>query len=256
MKPKFNFRVAIAMLSVLGFTATSQAAVIASDDFSYPNANDGLNGQNGGTGFSDAWSTNNQVKVIDGVIETRPYNTPYGTRTLAAPIADTGTLWVSFDWGYTSSPSANNWGGLTFFNSTLPSGNERLIIGNTYGQTTWGVGGAGISITQTTEASYSGMKTGVAKITMGTGATDTIELWVGEAGAPVNVSGVAMATALGLDLAGVDYIRVLGSKDTVSQMDNLIIADSISDVPAVIPEPSAALLGVLGLGLMLRRRRN
>lgn len=253
---------AICIIALTGMSV-SRAAVIASDDFnSYDDGNTTLDGGTGGTGFSSGWNVSNQINVTGGVLTTRPFNDPLATRTLSAPIADTGTLWISFDWGYTSAPGANDFSGLTLFDNVGGDGDggQRLFIGkdtrNVAEDPTsfWGVTGGGISDTFTSVLSHDGMKTGVAKITMGTGATDTIELWVGATGSPVNVSGTADLTVSGFNIQGVETVRILGDNITDSQFDNLIIGTTMADVDA-IPEPSVLLLSGLGSLLLLRRRR-
>ena len=97
------------------------------------------------------------------------------------------------------------------------------------------------------------MKTAVARITLGAStADDTLELWVGATGSPVNVSGAAMVTGNSLELGDVDRIRIMGNN--AQTFDNLVIGTTMADVDA-IPEPSAALLGGLGMLALLRRRR-
>lgn len=88
-----------------------------------------------------------------------------------------------------------------------------------------------------------GFKTGVARITLGAGATSTIDLWVGaDTVAPVNISGTAVASLSGLTLAGVDTLRLAAGNDETSY-DNLILATTSAEVGA-IPEPSTCALVV------------
>lgn len=230
---------------LLGSALLSQAAIIVSEDFSYGDG--GLNGQSGGTGFSTSWSSSSSVS---GGIAT---GTSDSTRDLSTAFAASGTLWVSFDWGYSGDPTENgSYGGITFY----IGGSEKFLIGNTWpgtGHDVWQMNGSA----QTAVTNYGGMKTGVARITLGAGATSTVELWVGATGSPVDVSGPAIATSTGRELAGVDRIRINGQDFGYSNpqsFDNLLIGTTMADVDAV-PEPSAALLGGLGLLGLLRRRR-
>ena len=88
----------------------------------------------------------------------------------------------------------------------------------------------------TTEPNHGGMKTGVAKITLGAGETSTVELWVGPTGSPVDVSAAPMATATGRDLDGVDSIRIMGSSFDANinqSFDNLLIGTTVADVDAI-----------------------
>jgi hypothetical protein len=237
---------AMALASMLGSAALSQATVIVSEDFSYGDG--GLNGQNGGTGFSNAWTSSSNV--TGGVVTG---NDP-STRSLSTAFASSGTLWLSFDWGYSVDPTEDgSYGGLTFY----IGGTEKFLIGNTWpgtGHDVWQMNGSA----QTSEVNYGGMKTGVAKITLGAGATSTVELWVGATGSPVDVSGGAMATSFNRDLAGVNGIRInggdFGNGANSQSFDNLLIGTTMGDVDA-IPEPSAALLSGLGMLCLLRRRR-
>ena len=213
MKVKNTHFAALICALLLGSAALSQAAVLVSEDFSY---GDGpLNGQNGGTGFSDAWSSS--VNVAGGVVGG---NSP-SFRNFSTAFASSGILWVSFDWGHDSS-TGSAYGGLTFY----VGGTEKFLIGNTWDPSTWNMNGA-----TPTSVSSVGIKTGVAKITLGAGATSTVELWVGAVGSPVDVSGPAMATATGRELEGVNRIRIMGNND--QKFDNLLIGTTMADVDAI-----------------------
>lgn len=247
MKTKHTHLAALACVSLIASAAMSQAAVIISEDFSYGDG--GLSGQNGGTGFSNAWTSTSNVS--GGVATTVSANT-VGTRTLSSAFPSTGTIWLSFDWGYASTPAnGNSYGGLTFFTG----GTENFLIGNTWPDPSphnvWSMNGVAVS-----SESNVGMKTAVARIQLGTGATSIVDLWVGATGSPVDVSGAALLTSTGRDLDGVNGIRILGySGNGANQsIDNIVFGTTMLDVDA-IPEPSAALLGGLGLLALLRRRR-
>lgn len=251
MKSRNTYLTALTGTALIGSVALSQAAVIVSDDFEY-GAFSSLFGQNGGTGFSNAWyngGAGSNIYVAGVALGIDP-----SKRDLAATIGDTGTLWVSFDWsinyrskndppGYTQDGAIEGWGGLTFFNG----GAEKLFIGNIYQQDTWHLLGADSGI-----ADYGARQTAVIEITMNLGATDTARLWVGATGSPVDVSGAAAATVSGFDLSGVGTIRIMGQAEQT--FDNLIIGTTMTDVDA-IPEPSTALLGGLGMLCLSRRRR-
>jgi hypothetical protein len=256
MKRKKTRLIGLTCASLLGSAALSQAAIIVSEDFSY--ADGGLNGQNGGTGFNGGW--NASTNVTGGVsVGTAP-----STRLFSTSFASSGTLWLSFDWAYSAKPTeGGSYGGITFYTGATtggftegPSGTERFLIGNTWpgtGHDLWRMSGSG----PTLELNYPSMKTAVARITLGAGATSIVELWVGAAGSPVDVSAAAMAAVTNADLAGVDGIRIGGGdfgSDNPQSFDNLLIGTTMADVDA-IPEPSAVLLGGLGLLGLLRRRR-
>lgn len=222
---------ALTCASFLGSAALSQADLLVSEDFSYGDG--GLNGQNGGTGFSNAWTSS--ANVSGGVVTENNV----ATRSLSAPFADAGTLWISFDWGYSAKPSENgSYGGLTFF----VGGSEKFLIGNTWpgsGHDVWLMNNA----TPTSVPNYPGMQTAVAKITLGAGATSTVELWVGPTGSPVDVSGPPLTTATGRELAGVDGIRIngvdFGNGSNNQSFDNLLIGTTLADVDATDAPPPA-----------------
>lgn len=245
MKLKNNKFTALTYAALLGSAVLSHAAIIISEDFSYGNG--GLNGQNGGTGFSNAWTSTTNVTA--GVATGNE-----GSRRdfVGNEFASTGTIWLSFDFGFSGAPAENgSYGGLTFYTN----GAENFLIGNTWptvGHDVWGMNGVGVS-----SESIVGMKAAVARIQLGTGATSIVDLWVGATGSPVDVSGAALLTSTGRDLDGVNGIRINGHdfvNGTSQSIDNIVIATTMGEVNA-IPEPSAALLGGLGMIGLLRRRR-
>ena len=212
---------ALTFASFLGSATLSRAEVIVSEDFTY--ADGGLNGQGGGKGFRDTWVSG--IDLAGGV----PTGNSASTRGLATPFPSSGTLWLSFDWGFAANPHPQaQFGGITFFEG----GAERHLIGDVWDTGVWGLNGGAA----TSEPNHGGMKTGVAKITLGTGAASTVELWVGPTGSPVDVSGAPLATATGRDLDGVDSIRIMGSSFDANinqSFDNLLIGTAAADVDAV-----------------------
>jgi autotransporter-associated beta strand protein len=232
MKLKNTPLAALTCASLLGSAALSQADVLVSDDFgSY--ADGALNGANGGTGFSDAW--NSPINVGSGIVGG---NAPSFRNFTGNTFGNSGTLWVSFDWGYNSKPTENgSYGGLTFY----AGGGERFLIGNTWpgsGHDVWRMSNGGT----TTELNYPVMKTAVAKITLGAGSTSTVELWVGPTGYPVDVSGPALATVTTANLEGVDGIRIMGQDfgGVNSAFDNFVIGETAADVDATETPPIVA----------------
>jgi autotransporter-associated beta strand protein len=216
--------IALTCVSLLGSAALSQADVLVSDNFdSY--ADGALNGANGGTGFSDAW--NSSINVGSGLVGG---NAPSFRNFTGNTFGNSGTRWVSFDWGYNSTPSENaSYGGLTFY----AGGGERFLIGNTWpgaGHNVWRMSNGGT----TSELNHPVMKTAVAKITLGAGSTSTVELWVGPTGSPVDVSGPALATVTTANLEGVDGIRIMGQDfgGVNSAFDNFVIGETANDVDA------------------------
>jgi autotransporter-associated beta strand protein len=224
MQPKIFSRFATTALtfsSLLGSTASSRAELLVAEDFTY--ADGGLNGQNGGKGLREAW--NSTVHLAGGV----PTGNSASTRGLVTSFPSSGTLWLSFDWGFASNPHPQSqFGGITFFEGNM----ERCLIGDVWDTGVWSVNGG----SATSETNHGGMKTGVAKITLGAGETSTVELWVGPIGSPVDVSGAPIATATGRDLDGVDSLRIMGSSFDANinqSFDNLLIGTTVADVDAI-----------------------
>lgn len=240
----------LALATLFGSASVSHATVLVSDNFAYPNGS--LNGQNGGTGWGgNVWFNTNNASVTDGVAGGSGDSS--ARRNFANTLGTTGTIWVSFDWGNSGAPAENgSYGGLTFYAGQADfDSNQRFLIGNTWPGTGHGLWRMTNSAA-TAGLNYPGMKTAVAELDLAAG---TASLWVGATGVPVDVSGPAMATATGLDLANLGGVRINGLTNTVSQsFDNLVIGTSMTDVAAV-PEPSVAILGGLGVLVLLLRCR-
>jgi hypothetical protein len=239
---------ALTCASLLGSAALSQGAIIVSENFNTYSGWGGLIGENGGTGFSGAWydgGAGSNIYSPDG----HALGISAAKRDLPATIGDTGTLWLSFDWSMQDDTNGANtgalqqWGTFSFFNG----GSEIFAIGNPWQGNTWKLGGVDSGI-----SSVGARKTGVVEFTLGLGATDSAKLWIGATGSPVDVTGTAAATVSGFNLNGAGTIRIMGAAEQT--FDNLAMGTTMLDVDAV-PEPSAALLGGLGmLALLLRRR--
>ena len=223
---------ALTCVLLLGAPALSRADVLVSENFdSY--ADGSLNGQNGGTGFSNAW--NSSVNVGGGIVAG---NDPSFRSFTAHTFGNSGTRWLSFDWGFASKPTENgSYGGLTFY----AGGGERFLIGNTWpgsGHDLWRMSGSGA----TAELNHPGMKTAVAKITLGAGSSSTVELWIGPTGTPVDVNGPALITVTSANLEGVDGIRIMGRDfggGSNQAFDNLLIGTTAADVDAFYTPPAA-----------------
>ncbi|MFM2198950.1 MAG: hypothetical protein RLZZ505_2382 [Verrucomicrobiota bacterium] len=258
MKLKNNIMtVTLTCVSFLASAAMSDAAVIISENFSYADGSFAYVG--GGTGFgSNVWFDVNST--ISGGVAVGG-GTSASKRNFADTLGDSATanstniLYVRFDWGHSAAISQNTgYGGLTFYTGTSDGGSENFLIGNPWwnvpGDTEWTISGGGGD--NYSGISSNGMKSGLAKFDLTAG---TVDLWVRSVGTEIDVSDPADASVSGLTLGGIKGIRINGYNGTASQsFDNLTIATTLAEVNA-IPEPSAALLGGLGLLALLRRRR-
>ncbi|MDF7807736.1 hypothetical protein P4E94_09830 [Pontiellaceae bacterium B12219] len=198
--------------------ASSQAAVIAYDNFPLDGA---LDGSTGGSGFTNAWSGGSYT-IAGGVVS----GTGNSLRSLSSPLGSNGTIWVSFDFGVDN--NLNSYGGLSFFEGSV----ERLLIGDYYGQDVWGLDGKAGSTKSKSTVSTTGIKTGAAKITLGAGAASIVELWVGTNNTDaVDCSGLPDVTVSSVNLANVDTLRI-GAGFQMNFSD-LILATTAAEVGAV-----------------------
>jgi hypothetical protein len=259
-KMVFSTAAAIAALSL-----AASAAVIAVDDFSYPDGN--LAGNNGGSGWGAAWTTlpGPQATVASGAAtftfaSTGAYVGSENSRALSAAIGAGTTTWIRFDGGMSTSPSvSDSFGGISLYAGTQ----ERALIGKDWpGNDIWAIKGYNSANVTTKYDSTIPLTGGMAdvwvKIVNGAGANDdTMSLWVNPADFSSEAAlGTALGTLSGRDL-NFDTIRLRGGSATSGHTatwtyDDLKITN---DFASMIPEPSSALLGGLGLLALLRRRR-
>lgn len=259
------------MLAGFASMGTSVAALVATD------LNDG--GTDTGFSVSSNWIGSNNVFIIAssdltyanyGITQTgtiqRVYTSNAGPdrqkiRDLATPMS--GEIWFSV---LVNVPTGSNYAGLTFNNT----GNTfdpittaaRILMGPTQLQVGFN-GGAATTGTGTFTAGATHLLLGQMNIGLG---NDTLNVWVdpdvNAAGGP---SGLPAANFSSTTVDFTDSITILGvagSKGTdPTASDVFIDAIRLSDTTTAfadvtgVPEPSAALLGGLGLLALLRRRR-
>jgi PEP-CTERM motif len=260
-----TFFITAAAMAVLPLAAS--AAVIAVDDFSYSNGNLATN--NGGTGWAGAWTNVSlpQATVASGeatftYTSTGVFVQSESSRVLPATIGAGTTTWIRFDGKMTSNTAtSDSYGGLALYSG---SANERLLIGKSWpGTEEWMLSARDSGDTRT----YSNSTVSISdpgfddiwvKIVNGAGANDdSINFWINPADTSSEVAlGAGIGTLTGRQL---DFDRILlrggsnvnGHSETWA-FDNLQIT---TDFALMVPEPSSALLGGLGLLALLRRRR-
>jgi len=199
--------------------------IIASDDFSYPNGP--LTGKNGGTGFSGPYTSyrENSYSSTNGIIEGQR-GEGGNFRVLNNPLGNTGIIWGAFDFAFEDTLDA--FGGLSLFSGDT----EIVLIGDRFGTNVWNIAVPRGPFSQSKISIHNVVRTGVFRITLGIGATSSVDLWVGNDDfTPVNVSGTPHATLRNLPLEGVDTIRFASGNDQVI-FDDFILANTAAKAGA------------------------
>jgi hypothetical protein len=269
-----------AALALLAGPAT-HAALVAYEGFAYTEANGtSISGLNGGTGWTEAYPTvEGTIRLADGLSFTDHFASAgksaerLGSATLTsngrnwAPTVADGTYWYSFLMNPTA--TATNVGRGTFGVLQGPSSNQ-----NGFGIRFDFTGTAGPGATLTVNANSPAQAPGtnitfasgwnqtylvLGRLTVNTAATTTNDIWVYQNGSSLPSSDAALPAAMSTTTqssAGVIpamYGRAFGDS-ALTVLDEVRIGTSFADV-MVVPEPSAAILGLLGsLGLLRRRR--
>ncbi len=240
MKDKKNTaKYGAAVIGVIALATTSaNATVIASDDFNtYTDGN--IVGQAGaGTGWSTDYTGADGLNVTSGQIDgSGAPEQVYRGLSQTIDVANGNEVWMTFDGQITLSGSFG-YAGVSFFDG----GSEKGIIGAISGRDMFGIGGADTGVT------------GTNSIAVKFDLTDnSVSLWTGTAGSAVDVSGAPTQTG-SMNIKGTDNLRFAIHTGDM-QIDNFIMGTTMEDVN-VVPEPSsAALLGLSGLALILRRKK-
>lgn len=280
--------VILATLTLLASSA-AHAVLIAYDGFDYgtggaPLANDALinTAPNGGTGFNTGFTSANVNWSSTGLSSSSTVSAPiggslrfdgndtltqraWGDATVATPV---GTYWYSFLFNPVDSTAPGNGGRGTFnimysTSSTNGQNGAGLRLDNANGgadlqfKALSSTGGTSASII-TVAGGYGQTYFIVGRIDITAGGS-TNRLWVNPTdnmvpldSASISISMDATQTAtLRPSLAG----RMFGTgAGSALFEDEVRIGTTVNDV-MLIPEPSAAALGLLGLAGLLRRRR-
>jgi hypothetical protein len=241
MQLKTRKILAAALATVLSFS--TQAAVIASEDFSY--ADGPLVGANGGMGWSGAWhhgsSAQGQVEGNAAVLRAGR-----SLRDLEAPISTAAgnRVYVGFDLSILASGYAG-FVGLSLYGG----GVEALFLGADASYRLRAEGG-GDTVTAAPMAVTDTHKYLLAEIRFNDADTFDAYLYLD----PVDGLGLAYASCIACPSHGASWDRIRLGAGTYTPdgaptaiFDNLVIGTQLSDVMRV-PEP--ATLAMLGLGLL------
>jgi len=278
---KNNRKFLLTALSLtLGSISVSNAATLTYEGFTgYPNNSDNIVGQNGGTGWGGSW----QSPTSEGFLHTVrtptaiAYSGYNGGSTPAASGGNYLNLAAAFGFdnpvsvsrsldttvggvydtnGYLLSPGligADNttlWGSLLYSNDGVAQGTSTKTLQ---------LEGGGTFVTTLAQPSASNFL--VFRVNFGAGATDTVTTFSnpnlasfdGTSGGVTSAPGDYSFNTLRLVET---YSNGPAGQGSEGQYDDIRFGSTLADV-SPIPEPSAALLALVGLSsiLMLRSRR-
>ena len=294
--PTMKFIVSSHILLCAILAGSSSAALIAYENFNLTAGSNALAGSSGsgGSGFSTNWTTigdatggnvispgytysgitsaGNRAEIFNASANSDASAT-YFYRTLSTPFTvaanSTGTLWASFMIQGTTAATTGLGAAIGFFGINAPTASTAgITVGSVGSSASYRVANRGLDTsgggTVLTSATFAGTQSFmVAKITIDTnaGANETISLWIN----PTNFNGTegslgAAAISGSLSNLGISSISSIAfGSNYVSTVNPVLGLDEIrlgTTLTSVIPEPSSAMLGSLGMLALLRRRRN
>lgn len=249
----------------LAFTASpAHAAVLVFDDFtSYTNGN--LDGQTGGAspiGFeAGAWASQaaaqTTVTTANGGVVTSSLNALRTSRAVTpniTPTIPTGIVFIRTRLAFSNTAPGSTQ--LLEFSTAELNGDTnavRLAGGSTFSVNVTG-GGTGTGSLGTNDGLFHEWL-----IQMDLGGGGTSKVWLDPIIASFNpaVGGTTFTPSAAFSINAINLgVFRAGSENTSLSVDAIRIGNTLSDIGVtVIPEPSAALLGGLGLLALLRRRR-
>lgn len=281
----------VATIGMLAATNSANAQLLAYEGFDYA-VGSGLNGQNGGYGFTSAWYNETQAgsTIMEGSL-TGPAGLPtvgnsvllsgsLGTYNIFRDFAnisgdDGSTTWISYIGqrvGPIEDPATNpdnpypRGVNVGFFNTEHPSRAERATIGNSSGAAVnaWSFipTGSGSAIAQST-VPFTDLAWVVLRIDHigDIDVNDNAYLWINPDPSVMPDIGSADVTVLGTDAngydySGLDYVRpFVGGADSRPYGELLVDEIKVAgDFYSLVPEPSSLALFGLGLGALLLRR--
>jgi hypothetical protein len=259
----------------------SLAALIAYEGYAYA-VGSNITGENGGSGWANAWSgTTPSTTVGDRDIQSPGAHYPYlastgnkafiaatnqTQRTLTDGVQGLGaaeeTLWLSFI-GQRAGPNNIRFFGISFYQGTSASGNERFTIGENSdnGNDLWGAHFTSTAQgrVEATGASINTESLLLTRIDFHANANDDLYLWVNpdlSLGEPA--VGTADASSIGLWNLAFDIVSTRAGTTSNSNhgaafFDEIRIGNSFNDV---IPEPASYLFALVGVGFFAAINRS
>ncbi|MDB6076843.1 MAG: hypothetical protein JWO82_590 [Akkermansiaceae bacterium] len=246
---------------IAALMSCAQASVIMTEAFDYTPATDGLNGQNGGTGWGGTWNKGGFDTVAPGL--TYPglitggnaaSNTGGQTfRHITTTTPDTGSVFVSFLMNQPGADYANM--------GLFRAGNEVMSFGDTYNgggpsanYSMYFGGVAGLSGYQGSGANIAtGTQFIVLELDLSTAGQTGIYLYLNPSTSATTLDhSSAISSATATESVTFDEIRLENSNAT---MDELRIGTTYGDITQVPEAGSGALALLAGLAVFSRRSR-
>jgi hypothetical protein len=244
------------------------ATVLASDHFDYPAGTFSADAWNGGSGWSAPWTDVSGTATYDpaiggdGRLHTESLSTADRHKGVLRSFSSTyntstsGTLWGNVSISISATGETTDYAWLSFTEGTTEKFRFGRIQGQTTGNTHWGLqGGAAGSSNSVVGTTINSLVTLgeaanlVYKIEYAGGNT-LLSVWINPTAAAEGELGTADATFTQTGSVVFNGVR-LQSRASAT-FDDFILGTSYADV---IPEPSSAMLGVLGSSLLLIRKR-
>jgi hypothetical protein len=272
--------IGLSLATFLGFAICSQAALILYEPFA---TGDGaytvgqIDNQNPTvTGFSGAWTLNPGQSTYSGGTVSSTGLTYAGLpttggaysalnarwyRELATPFtsASSGTYWMSYLYQSTEANGGAFQAFETYTTGANPGTDSTRKFALVNGAEGWGGGGPGAGQfslnadnTKLLGAADTAVNLFVIKMDFVSGGNDTFTVWRNpDLGSEPATGGVSWTADLPFSYIGIFNANGTGE----ARFDELRIGTTFADAIGAIPEPSAALLGGLGMLCLLRRRR-
>jgi len=263
----------VAAVAALAFNPAARAQIIAYDGFAYT-PGQSLDGQNGGLGFAGPWTVTGGTVIVqsgsltpaapaDGLATTGNSLSATGinpvggaTRPLSTPEGTAGSvLWIS---AVMKGTGVNSLSAATEVILTDGTFDGFTISSGTISNANWGLADAGAgTVTASSSVPNSLQSLLVVRATFGS-TNDVYDLFVNPplTGSPPATPDTSLTLTHGPALG---VLKVVGASlsGAVSLFDEIHLGNTFTDVTtAPVPEPSAMLLvGIAGLGLMVRRRQ-
>jgi len=251
----------IGTLSLIPFS--SNAAIIATENFDYPDSTSLATVGSGGTGWSGNWTTDGtSFNVVDGAAYTGDLDAFRNSRTLSTS-QSTGTLYFAWTGVKQRTQDINETQVLAL--SGMDGGTEEFSlqfrtdgsdVDNEYFLL---YGGSDSSTGSDSGGLYTegSQYTLVLELNFNTGGEETISAWAFSGGLPTTLGSALLTTSAPVNSIDSILLQSNGKRMTGS-LDNIVIATEYSDIVSAIPEPStyATLFGICAMTFAMIRRRH